>query len=79
MDNNLIDTVFYGMKSIKKSSSKLYLDDYDKFILRRYYDLYDVKDSCSFKIYRNLIIEFSIIMMMSIHKSCEALTKEIIR
>jgi hypothetical protein len=79
MNDGLIDVVFSSIMFVKKSSSKLHLDDYDRFILRRYYDLYDVKNSCPFKTYKNLIIEFSIVMLISIHKSCEVLTKEIIK
>lgn len=65
------------IKYIKKE--ELILDEDDLFFLKQYYKLYDMKKVCNFFTYKKIVKDYTIRNRITIPKSCEILTKEIIK
>lgn len=63
------------LKNIKKE--KYILSDEEIDIMKKYYKSYDL--NIGFNLYKKVVIDLSINSLSSIHKSCEYLTKEIVK
>lgn len=73
-----IDEIFkllYKLKDIKKE--ELIIDKDDEFLIKNYHKLYDMKKICSKKLYRKLVINFSINCQLPIYKGIGIITTEI--
>jgi hypothetical protein len=73
----LINNTFILISSLKNIDKKLILDKDDEKLLKAYYNAYDINKICSFRLYKASVIQFAIKLRMSLHKTCELLTKEI--
>lgn len=68
--------LIYNLKDVKEE--KLILNDDDEFTLRFFYDDCNMKKICKFKLWKKIVIDFSVDSLMDVPRACLILSEKII-